>query len=71
MRSLVETPLLFRMGIIRPSSVPFSPSSLGSENLYLGRTLISASDAPSYIFNMKGTKDSDNIWKQHRYNYFS
>lgn len=47
-RSLVDVPLLLRIGIITPSSVPFSPFSLGSEYLYLGRTPISASDAPSW-----------------------
>jgi hypothetical protein len=46
--SLVDIPLLFRIGIISPSSTPFSPSSLGSEYLYLRRTLIFASDAPSW-----------------------
>jgi hypothetical protein len=44
------------IGIITPSSAPFSPFSLGSEYLYLGRTPISASDAPSYKFRRKRSK---------------
>jgi hypothetical protein len=52
--SLVDVAQLFRMGIITPSSVPLtSILTWKREYLYLGSMLMSASDAPSYIFKMK------------------
>lgn len=48
MRSFAKYPLLVSVGIILPAPMP-DFSSLFTSNLYLGRILRSASDAPSYL----------------------
>jgi len=59
-RSSEELPLLFVIGIIAPSTDFFPPFSQGSAYLYLGRMLISASDAPSYLLIIKSVNNKDN-----------